>query len=178
MKNFTTKKLTLSAVFLALGLLLPFLTAQIPSIGMALLPMHIPVLLCGFICGWRYGLLVGLILPVFRSMAFGMPPLYPTAAAMTFELAAYGFFTGLFHNLLPQKKLFSYLTLILSMVGGRIVWGIASAFLYGLGDTAFTTQMFVAGALLNAIPGILIQLIIIPPIVMALKRGTAIENAV
>ena len=86
--KFSTKKLTLSAAFLGLGLVLPFLTGQVPQVGSMLLPMHIPVLLCGIICGWEYGLAVGAILPLLRSVIFGMPPMYPTALAMTFELAA------------------------------------------------------------------------------------------
>ncbi|WP_322597248.1 ECF transporter S component [Acetivibrio straminisolvens] len=93
----STKRLVLSGLFLALGLLIPFLTAQIPSLGSRLLLMHIPVLLCGFICGWPYGLIIGLVLPVFRSMLFGMPPMFPTAVAMAFELAAYGLMTGLLY---------------------------------------------------------------------------------
>ncbi len=84
------KKLVLSGVFLALALLLPFVTGQIPQIGAALAPMHIPVLLCGFVCGWPFGLVVGFVAPLLRFMLFGMPPIFPTGIAMAFELAAYG----------------------------------------------------------------------------------------
>ena len=84
------KKLSLSSMFLAIGLVLPFFTGQIPQVGSMMLPMHIPVLLCGLICGWKYGLMVGFVLPPLRSVLFGMPPLFPTGAAMAFELAAYG----------------------------------------------------------------------------------------
>ena len=103
MKKVLTKNLTLSGLFLALALLLPFVTGQIPSIGSKLLPMHIPILICGFVCGWQYGLIVGLIAPVFRSMIFGMPPMFPTAVAMTFELAAYGCLAGILYKLFPKK---------------------------------------------------------------------------
>ena len=163
------RNLTLSGLFLALGLVLPFFTAQIPAIGSRLLPMHIPVLICGFVCPWQYALMVGFILPVLRSIMFGMPPMFPTAIAMAFELAAYGTFAAVFYKLMPKKTIFTYLTLIISMVGGRAVWGIASMMLYSLKGTAFTVKMFMAGAFINAIPGIIIQLIIIPPIVMSLK---------
>jgi thiamine transporter ThiT len=81
-------------MFVALGLILPFFTGQIPKVGSMMLPMHIPVLLCGLICGWKYGLMAGAVLPLLRSALFGMPPLFPTAAAMAFELAAYGFLSG------------------------------------------------------------------------------------
>ena len=95
--------LTLAALFLALGLVLPFLTGQIPEIGGMLLPMHIPVLICGFVCGWKYGLVVGFITPLLRMMLFGMPPL-ATAVGMAFELATYGAVTGIVYHKLPFSK--------------------------------------------------------------------------
>lgn len=176
MKELSTKKLVLSGLFLALGLVMPFLTAQIPSVGSRLLPMHIPVLLCGFVCGWSYGLIIGLIVPIFRSMLFGMPPMLPTAVAMAFELAAYGCVSGLLYKLLPRKNIFIFVSMIISMICGRIIWGIVSFSLYGLSGTAFTWELFLAGAFLNAIPGIVIQIIIIPIIIIALSRAKLIEN--
>lgn len=100
-----TRKLVLSAFFMALGIVLPFLTGQIQQIGNKLLPMHIPVLLCGFICGWQYGLAVGLFTPLLRSVMFGMPSLMPTAAAMAVELAVYGLTAGLLYTKLPKRFL-------------------------------------------------------------------------
>lgn len=171
MKKTSTSKLVLSGFFIVLGLILPFFTAQIPSIGNMLLPMHIPVLLCGFVCGGPAGILVGFILPLFRSLLFGMPPIYPTALAMAFELATYGFMTGLFYKLLPKKTLLIYINLILSMLIGRFVWGAVSLILYNLSGSAFTLKIFMTAALFNAVPGIIIQIIIIPLIVMALQRA-------
>ena len=110
-KTTDTKKLTLSGMFLALALVMPFLTGQIPQFGSMLCPMHFPIILCGFFCGGMSGLLVGLIAPLLRSMLFGMPPLFPTAICMSFELASYGAICGLMYNLLPQKKIFIYITL-------------------------------------------------------------------
>ena len=165
------QNLVLSALFLALGLLLPFLTGQIPQIGIMLLPMHIPVLLCGFLCGWPYGLLVGLITPLLRSLLFGMPPLYPSATAMALELASYGFFCGLLYGLSSRKKLFSvYAALIPSMILGRVIWGCASIVLYQAIGKGFTWAMFLSGAFLSAIPGVILQLVLIPPLVVALQR--------
>ncbi|MCI1966360.1 MAG: ECF transporter S component [Oscillospiraceae bacterium] len=164
------QSLILSALFLALGILLPFLTGQIPQIGMMLLPMHIPVLLCGFICGWPYGLLVGLITPLFRSMLFGMPPIYPTAVAMAAELAAYGLFCGLFYIKFPKKISFVYVSLILSMILGRIVWGAVSLVLYQAIGKGFTWAIFFGGAFLNAIPGIILQIILIPALVGVIQK--------
>ena len=98
------KRLTVSALFLAIGYVLPFLTGQIPTVGNMMLPMHIPVLLCGIVCGWQYGLGVGFILPLTRSLIFGKPLLYPNAVSMAFELAAYGAVAGFMHKILPHKK--------------------------------------------------------------------------
>lgn len=176
MRKSTTKKMVYAGVLLAVGILLPFLTAQIPSLGSRMLPMHIPVLLAGFICGWPYGLVIGFILPLFRSVLFGMPPMFPTALAMAFELAVYGAVTGILYKILPKKNISIYISLIISMICGRIVWGIVSFILYGLSGSPFTWQIFMTGAFANAIPGIIIQIIIIPIIVIALKKGRFIEN--
>jgi hypothetical protein len=99
----STRKLTLSALFLALGLVLPLITGQIPQIGKMLLPMHIPVLLCGMVCGWPYGLAVGAVMPLLRGLLFGMPVLYPTGIGMAFELAAYGAVIGLLYAKLNKR---------------------------------------------------------------------------
>ena len=144
----------MSALFLALGLVLPIFTGQIPQIGSMLLPMHIPVFLCGLICGGPWGALVGLILPLLRSVLFGMPPLFPTAIAMCFELMTYGFVAGFLYN----RSRWQW------------VWGVAQIVLLGLSGSAFTLQAFMAGALLNAIPGIVLQLLLIPAIMVALNR--------
>ena len=167
----TTKNMTLAAMFLAIGLLLPLLTGQIPQIGNMLLPMHIPVFLCGLICGWQYGAVVGLILPLVRYVIFGMPVLFPTGIAMSFELMTYGLVAGLLYGLSRWQCVFSlYRSLLAAMVAGRIVWGIVQMVLLGVSNNGFTWQMFMAGAFLNAIPGIIVQLILIPMIMVALNR--------
>ena len=125
-----TKKLVLAAMFLALALVLPFLTGQIPQVGSMLCPMHIPVLLCGFFCGWQWGLAVGLIAPILRSLTLGMPPMFPTALCMAFELAAYGAFAGFLYEKLAGRKFRVYLALIGAMVLGRAAWGIVSFAVY------------------------------------------------
>lgn len=176
MKN--VKKLVTAGVCLALCLLLPFLTGQLQALGNKLLPMHLPVLLCGFVCGPVYGLAVGFIAPLLRNLLFGMPPLIPTGLAMAFELAAYGLFAGLLYRLLPRKPLHLYTSLIGAMLSGRIVWGVVSFLLNLILGNPFTLQLFLAGAFLNAVPGILCQLVLIPPIVIALKKaGLAEENS-
>ncbi len=159
------------AMLLAIGLVLPFLTGQIPQIGKMLLPMHLPVILCGFICGPYYGLLVGFILPLVRSLIFSMPVMYPAAIAMAFELGAYGFLTGfLFTRARWQCVKSLYRCLILSMLGGRVVWGIATAVLMGVSGEAFTLSAFLSGAFLTSIPGIVLQLVAVPAVMLALNK--------
>lgn len=177
MKKVTVRNMVLAGLFIAMGLVLPFFTAQVPSIGKKLLPMHIPVLISGFVCGWPYGLLIGFIVPILRSVFFGMPIMFPTAIAMSFELAVYGCMTGLMYELLPKKNISIYLSLIISMLSGRVAWGIASMFLFGLNGTPFTWEVFMAGAFINAIPGIVIQLIIIPAIIVGLDRSKVMAYA-
>lgn len=167
----TTKKLTLSAMFLAIGMVLPFLTGQIPQIGNMMLPMHIPVLLCGLICGWQYGAVLGFILPLVRYLVFGMPVLFPTGTAMAFELMTYGLVIGLIYSFSRWKCIISlYRALIGAMIAGRIVWAAAQMILLGVSGGTFTMKMFLAGAFFNAVPGIIIQLILIPTVMIALGR--------
>ena len=163
-------KLVLASLFLALAYVMPFLTGQIPEIGSMLCPMHLPVLLCGFICGWPWGLAVGVIAPLFRSLTLGMPPLFPTALCMAFELAAYGAIAGLMHKLLPKKKPYIYCSLLIAMIAGRLIWGAAMFICVGSGGGNFTFAAFLAGAVTNAIPGIILQIILVPAIVMLLDN--------
>ena len=162
-QNNKTQNITLSALFLALGMVLPFLTGQIPTIGSMLLPMHIPVFLCAFIVGAPYGFLVGVITPLLRSILFGMPPII-SAIIMAFELGAYGWIAGFVYK--KTNKI--YLSLLTSMLLGRIVWGILSAFIYGM--ESFGLKAFIVGGFSNAILGIVLQLILIPIIVNILNK--------
>jgi len=161
---------------LALALVLPFLTGQIPEIGKALAPMHIPVLLCGFICGPVWGTAVGAAAPLIRSFLFGMPAFPTDALPMSFELAAYGLIAGLLYKLLPKKIPCIYVSLLSAMLGGRVIWGIAKLLITVANASEFTAAMFIAGAFTKAIPGIIVQIILIPLIVMALKRAGLMDN--
>ena len=163
-------KLALASMFLALAFVMPFLTGQIPQIGSKLCPMHIPVILCGYICGAPWGLVVGFIAPLLRSVTLGMPPLFPTAFAMAFELAVYGLMSGLLYRLFPKKTVSIYASLVLSMIAGRLVWGFVQFCCMGLDATKFTFSAFWAGAVANALPGIVIQLILIPVIIAVLEK--------
>jgi len=166
-----TKKLTLAAMFLAIGLLLPFLFLQNPQLGMMFLPMHIPVLLCGLICGKKHGLAVGFIMPIMRSAIFQVPMMFPMAVSMAFELATYGFVIGLLYNSSKWKCILAlFRSLIIAMVAGRVVWGAAMIVILGLRGGSFTWEAFIGGAVLGAIPGILLQLVLIPMIMIALNK--------
>ncbi|MCM1182435.1 MAG: ECF transporter S component [Roseburia sp.] len=167
----TTKNLTLSAMFIAVGLVLPFFTGQIPQIGKMLLPMHIPVFLCGLICGWQYGAIVGFVVPLLRSVIFSVPVLFPTAVAMAFELATYGLVSGLLYERSHWHCVVAlYRAIIAAMIMGRLVWAVVQMILLGISGSRFTGQMFLAGAFLNAIPGIIIQLTLIPAVMVGLNR--------
>lgn len=169
------KKLAVAAMLFAVGMVLPFFIGQIPAIGKLLLPMHIPVLLCGFIVGWQYGALTGFLLPIVRGLVFGMPPLYPNAIAMAFEMAAYGFVSGyLYSHARWQCTKMLYISLVTAMLAGRLVWAFAEVILLGIGGNTFTWEMFAAGAFLNAIPGIIVQLVLIPLIMVALRRAKVV----
>ena len=171
MKTTTTKTLVLAALFLALALVLPFLTGQIPEIGSMLCPMHIPALLCGFFCGWPWGLAMGLIAPVLRSVIFGMPPMFPVAVCMSVELATYGAVSGLLYSKLPRNKVSVYISLLTAMVSGRLVWGIARFLCAGLNPSGFGMAAFWAGAVTTALPGIILQILLIPVLMTVVKPG-------
>lgn len=182
----TPHKITLSAMFMAAGMVLPFLTGQMQQVGNMLLPMHLPVFLCGLICGWEYGAVVGLVLPLLRSTAFGMPVFYPTAIAMSFELATYGLVAGVLYGRSQWKCVKAlYRAIIVAMITGRVVWGVVEVLLLGVSGNQFTWQMFLSGALLKAIPGIVLQLTLIPAIMLVLnktglvpleRRGISVED--
>ncbi len=171
-KNEKLIRLALSSVFLATAYVLPFLTGQIQQIGNMLCPMHIPVLLCGFICGAPWGAAVGITAPLLRSLTLGMPVLFPGAVSMAFELGVYGFLSGLMYKILPKKKIFIYVSLLVSMIAGRLVWGLVQFILLGFDMTKFPVSAFIAGAFTNAVPGIILQIIFIPILVMVVEKTT------
>jgi len=172
MKNKKLYQVALSGLFLAVALVLPFITGQIPQIGKALCPMHLPVLLCGFFCGPLYGLLVGAIAPILRSVLFGTPVLFPSGISMCFELATYGFVVGVCYLKLPKKVWTVFVSLIIAMIAGRIVMGIANVILYNIKGSTYGIQAYLAGAFVNSVWGIVLQLVLVPTLVIALKKYT------
>lgn len=168
-----TQKLTVAGICLALAFLLPFLTGLIQEVGKMLSPMHIPVLIFGFLAGPIWGAAVGFAAPLLRSLVLGMPPMYPMALAMAFELCAYGLAAGLLHKAFSKMNLTAnvYLSLVLSMAIGRIVYGIVMHFMLMGSGKSYTFNMFIQGTVLGSLPGIVLHLLIIPPIVLAVKRS-------
>lgn len=171
--NSAIRNLTYAAMCLSLALVLPFLTGQIPQIGSALCPMHLPVLLAGYLCGPWWAMGVGAAAPLLRHLWLGMPP-FLDALGMTFELAAYGLVVGLAYRKLPKSTGGIYASLICAMVVGRIVWGCAMVVILGVAGSPFTWSAFLAGALLNALPGIAVQLVLIPALVLAMRRANIV----
>lgn len=169
-KQKSINNLALSAIFLALAIILPFFTGQIPAVGNMLCPMHIPVLLCGFVCSAPWGMAVGAVAPLIRSMVFGKPILFPSAISMAFELAVYGLMTGVLYKVFPKKKGYIYISLVLAMISGRIVWGMAQFSLLKFNATGFGFAAFWAGAVTNAIPGIILQIVFVPVLVMLCEK--------
>ena len=164
-------KLTYAAICLAMAFVLPFVTGNIPEFGNMLCPMHLPVLLCGFLCGWQWGAAVGFVAPLLRSLILMRPPLYPTAIAMAFELAVYGLLAGLLYLLLSERRGRIYIALVGSMLGGRIVGGLVQTILLGFGKEGYTSSIFFTEYFVKAWPGILLQLILIPVVVSARRRA-------
>ena len=174
-RYYQLKKLTVSAMMLALALLLPFLTGQIQSIGKMLSPMHIPVLLCGMLCGPIFGFAVGLVAAPLRFILFAMPQM-PNVLYMTAELAAYGLLSGLFHMILPKRKISLYISLVLSMIGGRIAYAIIFMCinLSGAKSIEALIMPIVSATVLTAWPGMILQLLLIPTLLIVLEKAKII----
>ena len=157
------RRMILAAMFLAVGVVLPSLTGSIKEIGDSLLPLHLVVMLCGVICGWQYAAPVGAVLPFLRAAFFGMPPLYPNAVWMSLELITYGFVIGFLFSLRKTySRVWLLVCLVCSMLAGRVVWGITKATLLGVAGKAFGFEAFLVGGFVDAVPGIILQFILVP----------------
>lgn len=167
MKN---RNLALSAMFLTLAFIIPLATGQSPQINSVLCPMHIPILLCGFICGKSYGFAVGAMAPILRSLTLGTPLFFPTAVAMAFELATYGFLSGLLYDKLPKKNIHIYTSFIIAKVIGRIMWGIAHFCLLGFDVSEYSFTDFWSAGVVLSMPGTILQILLIPAIIIIVKN--------
>ncbi len=176
--NFTLARVLYSAMFLTLGMVLPFLTAQVPQVGSALLPMHLAVILCGFVCGAGWGMAVGIATPLLRSFIFGLPVLMPSAVVMAFELATYAFVAGMLYKKLSKNIFMYYVVLITAMVCGRLVWGAVMFILIfaGLAEGTIALSLIWTNTVLQSVPGIVLQLLVVPLIVNVLRKNRLMLN--
>ena len=172
-------RLLISAILLAIGMVLPLLLGQVKVLGQAISPLHIPVFICGMTCGPVYGAAMGFVLPLLRSAVFGMPPIIPTGLAMAFELCAYGALTGVLYPMLRRRAGGAkasglpamLVSLLIAMVLGRLVGGAAQAIILGFNGKGYTFQAFVASYFVGTAVGAVIHLIVVPAVVLALEKA-------
>ncbi len=170
MNSRQTKQLVIGALCVALGVVLPQAFHMIPNAGSVFLPMHIPVLICGLVCGWQYGLLAGLLTPALSSMLTGMPPA-AILPGMVCELGTYGLVTGLLIRCVPGRNRIVrlYGSLVCAMIAGRVVSGVLNALIFRAGE--YGMQMWLTASFVTALPGIVIQLLLIPGLIVALEKA-------
>lgn len=166
------RRLTWGALFVAIGVLLPVMF-HVVGLGKVFLPMHIPVLLAGFFCGPAVGALVGVLTPLLSAVLTGMPPFMPPVAQMmVFELGIYGLLTGLAYQ---RLRLGVYPSLLGAMVAGRLVYGLLGYLalpLFGLKQVPLLYP--VTYGVLTSLPGIVLQLVLVPAVVCLVERNAGI----
>ena len=169
-KRFNTRALVFAGLCVALGVVLPMAFHSLPDGGRVFLPMHIPVLLCGLLCGPWYGLGCGILAPLLSHLITGMP-MAAALPGMLCELAAYGFLSGLVSTLVHTQKRVTgvYIALVCAMLGGRVVAGLVNGFIFQAGS--YSLKMWLAGSFITALPGIAVQLILLPVLVLALTKA-------
>lgn len=171
------RKSMITAICMALCVVLPLAFHLIPDGGTLFSPMHLPVLLCGLVCGWQYGLLCGLLGPVLSSFITGMPGIgyLPT---MMIELALYGLISGLLIKLLytGRKMADIYLSLVSAMIIGRIITGVVRAFLFAPGSLSI--QIWATSYFISCLPGIIVQLILLPILYHALEQANLLPEQI
>ncbi|MCL2575664.1 MAG: ECF transporter S component [Defluviitaleaceae bacterium] len=170
MNNRHIQNIVLAALFLAIGLVLPFFTGGM-LLGRMLLPMHIPVLLCGIMLGSRYGFLVGGLLPIARFLMVQHPAFVLPGLPMVFELAVYGALIGFLYHKLPKTIPNLFISLFAAMIAGRIIWALAMTIIAGVSDIPFSFEIFISDAFINATTGIILQIVLIPTLIIALRKA-------
>ena len=169
MKTMTpVKRTVLGALCTALCVVLPIAVHSIPDAGAVILPMHIPVLICGLVCGWPYGFICGLLGPLLSNLLTGMPAAARLPAMMV-ECAVYGMVTAILLKFVHTKntRLDLYIALLVAMIAGRVVSGIAKALIFTPG---LTMSAWIASSFVTALPGIIIQLALVPQVVCLLIK--------
>ncbi len=174
-KMSNVKKSIITAVCIALCYVIPLMFHGIQNAGNIFCPMHIPVFICGLICGWQYGLLCGIAGPALSSALSGMPPV-AILPSMMVELAVYGTAAGLMMKLVRTKSTYAdlYISLIVAIVCGRVLAGLAKALIFARGS--YSMSAWIAGSVVTSWPGTVIQLVFIPTIVFALMKSHLIPE--
>lgn len=169
------KRAVITAVCIALCVVLPMAFHAVKNAGSIISPMHFPVLLCGLICGWSFGLLCGIAGPIFSALFTGMPPM-AYLPPMIVELAVYGLVAGLMMQIVHTKNTYAdlYISLVVSMIAGRLIAGLARGFIFAAGK--YSMQAWAAGYFVTALPGIAIQLVLIPSLVFVLIKAHLIPE--
>lgn len=172
----TTKKLCISAICAAFCCVLPPLFHAV-ALGSALSPLHLPVLLCGLLCGWNYGLLCGVVGPVLSCLISGMPS-FPMLITMIPELCVYGVLCGLLMKWIRTRHICAdlYLSLVPAMLAGRVVGGVANALVYASGAQSYSLALWAGSYFAATLPGIIVQLILLPGIVLVLTKARLIPE--
>ena len=166
------RKIVITAMLIAVGVVLPLAFHSIPRAGSILLPMHIPVLLAGLICGPFFGLVSGLITPLLSSITTGMPPAGFVVYSMMIELSIYGLVAGIAMRLIHtgRSSFDLYISLGAALIVGRVVAGIAQALVFFSGEGGYTIMLWVTSYFVTSLPGLVIQILFVPSMVMALER--------
>lgn len=164
------KRLVFAGLCAALGVVLPIAFHSVQNAGAIFLPMHIPVLLCGLICGWPYGLACGVLAPLLSHLLTGMPPA-AILPGMLIELAVYGLVSGL---MMKRIRIGKYLwdiilSLIIAMILGRVTYGVLNSFIFMAGK--YSLSIWLSAAFVTGLPGIAIQIVLIPALVLALEKA-------
>ena len=171
------KYLVMTALCVALGVVLPVTLHAIPNAGSILLPMHIPVLLCGLVCGPVYGLACGILAPLLSSLITSMPPM-AMLPSMICELAVYGLVAGILIRVIKTRYNIAnlYLSLLGAMLIGRVIYGALNSLIFRAGE--YSLQLWLTGAFVTALQGIAIQLVLLPVLVLALQKARLVEATV
>lgn len=170
-KNYT-KRLVIAGLFLAIGVLIPSIFHTVGIAGTVFLPMHIPVLLGGFLLPPHLALILGMVTPLLNSMVTGMPQLFPIGLIMIFELGFYGFIASILYRKLRMP---SILSLIFSMFVGRIVAGLIVFILATFFQVQMDPILYIIGGASTGLPGIIIQLVLVPTLIHSIVKYTTID---
>ncbi|MBP1745325.1 MAG: transporter component [Firmicutes bacterium] len=169
----TTQEIVLGGLLLASGVILPMVFHVFGMTGPIFLPMHIPVLIAGFLLSPQLALIVGILTPLLSSIFTGMPVMFPIAVIMAFELGVYALAASI---AVRKLNLSTVPSLLIAMLSGRFAAGISVALLVQLFGIKMNALIYLKGAVITGIPGILLQLVMVPILVIAIRKYLKIAS--